>query len=77
MSGTEKPDPLVSIGTTQPIHTLRPDQCLIKLVGDTVKCLREIGPDHPAHDPKAPIGATRRNIEKYLEEQRARLRVDP
>ena len=72
MTGTSRPDPLVSLGTTQPIHTLRPDQCILKMVGDTIMCLRVVGPEHPAHDPSAPIGATRRNIEKYLEQEQHR-----
>lgn len=71
---SERPDPLVPLGTTQPIHDLRPDQCIIKMVNDRVECLRPLGPEHPHHDPKAPIGATRRNIETYLANEERRLR---
>lgn len=71
---SERPDPLVTLGTTQPIHDLRPDQCMVAMVNDVVTCLRELGPDHPQHDTSLPIGATRRNIETYLDNERARRR---
>ena len=60
LGGRIEGEPLIA----PPLH---PSQCVIKMVDDTLQCIRGLGPHHPKHDPSAPIGATRRMLEKAIQ----------
>ena len=60
------------IGQEVSIDSLHPSQCAIRVVDDVVKCLRPLGASHPAHDPKAPLGVTRKQLLHALEIEQAK-----